>query len=131
MEKCLNKGIKDLITEFPKVADILNEYNIGCVPCNVGSCLLKDVVEIHNLSLEDERSLMEKIAKVIYPDKKVEIPILERKIKPKSGEMKYSPPMKRLVDEHLLIKRWIALIPDVAKKMDLKSEEWHKLISDG
>jgi len=26
----LNKGIKDVITEFPKIGKILDEFNIGC-----------------------------------------------------------------------------------------------------
>ena len=42
MELYNNKGIKDIIGEFPKVADILEEYGIGCGPCTVGICLLKD-----------------------------------------------------------------------------------------
>ena len=88
MEKYLNKGIKDLILEFPKVGDILNEYNIGCVPCNVGSCLLKDIVQIHNLSSEDEEELIVRIARVIYPDRKIEIPEIKRKARPKSKEIK-------------------------------------------
>jgi len=113
MEKYLNMPIKEVITRFPKVADILNEYNIGCVPCNVGSCLLKDVVEIHDLSKELEQELMVKIARIIYPGERVAIPKLKRKSQPKAGELKYSPPIKKLVDEHTLIKRLIALIPKV------------------
>lgn len=113
MEKYLNMPIKEVITEFPKVADTLNEYNIGCVPCSVGSCLLKDVVEIHNLSVENEQGLMAKIARIIYPGQAVTIPKLKRKLQPGFGELKYSPPIKKLVDEHTLIKRLIALIPEV------------------
>ena len=111
MEKYLNKGIKEIIIQFPKVADILNEYNIGCVPCNVGTCLLKDIVEIHNLSAADEQTLLAGIAKAIYPDRQVVIPKLARKIKPGSAGISYSPPLKRLVDEHALIKRLLAFIP--------------------
>ena len=131
MEEYLNKGIKDLITKFPKVADILNEYNIGCVPCNVGSCLLKDIVEIHNLSIEDERELLSRIAKIIYPGKEIKIPEIKRKSKSKAGEIKYSPPIKRLVDEHTLIKKWISLIPSVVETVDMESESGRQLIMDG
>lgn len=131
MEKYLNTPIKEVITQFPEVADILNEYNIGCVPCNVGSCLLKDIVEIHNLSIEEERELLTKMAEAIYPGKKVAIPQIKRKPALKSGELKYSPPIKKLVDEHTLIKRWIALIPEVIKNLDIESEEGKKLILDG
>lgn len=129
MEEYLNKGIKEIITKFPKVADILNEYNIGCVPCNVGSCLLKDIVEIHNLPEDEEQELMARIAKIIYPGKDIKIPKVERRVKPK--EIGYSPPIKKLVDEHLLIKRWIALIPQMIGNLDLKSPEDRQLISDG
>ena len=129
MEKYLNKGIKDLISEFPKVGDILNEYNIGCVPCSAGTCLLKDIVQIHNLSPEDEEELMARIAGVIYPGRK--IPKIQRKTQPKSKEIKYSPPIKRLVDEHGLIKRWLALIPEVIEKLDIETKEGMGLILDG
>ncbi len=44
MEEYLNKSIKEIINQFPEVGDSLNEYNIGCAPCSVGSCLLKDIV---------------------------------------------------------------------------------------
>lgn len=132
MEKYLNAPIKELIAAFPKVGEILDDYKIGCVPCSVGSCLLKDIVEIHNLSLEEEREILKRIAVVVYPGKKVKIPALKRK--PSAGRQKgfsYAPGIKELVDEHLLIKRWLALIPAVTKKMDLASPQDKKLILDG
>src|SRR3989338_6323081 len=116
MEKYLNTPIKEVITQFPKVADILNEYNIGCVPCNAGSCLLKDIVEIHNLPEEEEQILMARIAKLIYPDKDIEIPKVQRKAKARG--VTYSPPIKKLVDEHVLIKKLIGLIPEVIQNID-------------
>lgn len=128
MQEYLNKGIKEIISQFPKVADILNEYNIGCVPCNVGTCLLKDVVEIHNLPEDEEQELMVRIAKVIYPDKDIRIPKIARK--QKSRELKYSPPIKKLVDEHVLIKRLIALIPDIFENLDLSTQEGRQLVLD-
>ena len=39
--------------------------------------------------------------------------------------------MKKLVDEHVLIKRWLALIPAVVKNLDLESDEGRQLILDG
>lgn len=127
MEQFLNKEIKSIIDKYPEVGNILNEYNIGCVPCGVGTCLLKDIVEIHNLPLEDETALMKRIAKVIYPDMEVEIPKIKREA-PVSGEIKYSPPMKRLVDEHVFIKRLLAIIPEIINKLDLESEEGREII---
>ena len=67
MEQYLNMAVKEVITRFPEVGKILEEYEIGCVPCGVGSCLLKDVVEIHNLPEKEEQGMMARIAGEIYP----------------------------------------------------------------
>jgi len=131
MESYLNTPIKQIISEFPKVGEILEEYEIGCVPCSVGSCLLKDIIEVHNLSEDEEREVMARISKVIYPDRVIPIPNVERKTKARSKELKYSPPMKKLVDEHALIKRWIALIPQVLEHLDVESSDDLKVISEG
>lgn len=131
METYLNKGIKEVIDEFPEVEKILDEYGIGCGPCSVGTCLLKDIVEIHDLPADKEQVMMAKIAKVIYPEKVIEIPRLQRKSEDKPPEIKYSPPMKKLVDEHVLINRWVALIPEVINNLDVDSEEGKQLILDG
>ena len=61
MEEYLNKSIKEIINQFPDVGNILSEYNIGCAPCSVGSCLLKDIVEIHNLPYEEEQESIAKL----------------------------------------------------------------------
>ena len=49
-----NKAIQDVMVEYPGIGEILDRYEIGCVTCKVGICLLKDVVSIHGLSKEDE-----------------------------------------------------------------------------
>ncbi len=129
MEKYLNKGIKEVIDQYPDIETILDEYSIGCAPCNVGTCLLKDIVEIHNLSPENEQELMVRIAGVIYPDREIKIP-KRKKTSQVSGEIKYSPPMKKLVDEHVLIKRLLALILAVSENIDVDLEEDRQLILD-
>lgn len=131
MEAYLNKGIKEVIDQCPEVEKILDEYGIGCGPCSVGTCLLKDIVEIHNLPEEQEQEMMAKVAKVIYPDKEIKIPKIKRKTEARPEEIQYSPPMKKLVDEHVLIKRWVALIPKVVENLDLESEEGRQLVRDG
>ena len=130
MEAYMNKGIKEVIDQFPEVENILNEYDIGCAPCTVGTCLLKDIVEIHNLPVDREQEMMTRIAKTIYPDREIEIPQIKRKIEAGSEEMKYSPPMKKLVDEHVLIKRLVALLPEIVKNLDVDSNEGRQLIID-
>jgi len=52
-----NKAIQDVIAAHPPIGEILNRYDIGCVTCKVGICLLKDVVSIHGLSKEDEAKI--------------------------------------------------------------------------
>ena len=47
-------AIQDVIAAYPEIGEILQRYDIGCVTCKVGICLLKDVVSIHGLSREDE-----------------------------------------------------------------------------
>jgi hemerythrin-like domain-containing protein len=113
LDNVLNKEIKKIIDACPEVARILDEYGIGCVPCSVGSCLLKDVVGIHNLDPEQESTLMYRIEKAIYPDRNVTKPVVDTTKKTAPKKISYSPPVKKLVDEHVLIKRLLALIPTI------------------
>ena len=131
MEAYLNKGIKQIIHQFPEVENVLEEYGIGCAPCSVGTCLLKDIVEIHYLNTDQEQKLMTRITNIIYPGKVIKLPQIKRKNKAKLKEISYSPPVKRLVEEHVLIKRWVALIPEVIKNLDVESEEGRQTILDG
>jgi hypothetical protein len=50
-------AIQDVIKSYPEIGEILNRYDIGCVTCKVGICLLKDVVSIHGLSKENETNI--------------------------------------------------------------------------
>lgn len=49
-----NRAIQEVIAAHPAIGEILQRFDIGCVTCKVGICLLKDVVTIHGLSPEDE-----------------------------------------------------------------------------
>jgi hemerythrin-like domain-containing protein len=128
LEEYLNKGIKDVISEFPAVADILEQYNIGCAPCTEGSCLLKDIVDVHNLSPEDEKALMAQIAEVVDSGRPVEVPAARKIPRAKSKDREYSPPLKKLVDEHVLIKELVGWIPGIVENLDLESEEGKRLV---
>ena len=44
-----NRPIKEAIVEHPKIGEILNKYEIGCLECSIGTCFLKDVVSVHVL----------------------------------------------------------------------------------
>lgn len=130
MWEYLNKNIKEIITQHPEVGEILEKYNIGCTTCSVGSCLFKDILEIHNLHPEVEVELIYEIEKALFPGKEVKrYPIRIKEAKPK-GELKYSPPIKKLVDEHVLIKRFIALIDPLCEFISASPEVDSKLVLD-
>lgn len=130
MEEYLNKNIKDLITQYPKVGKILERYNIGCTTCSLGSCLFKDIIEIHNLAPDVEVELMYEIEKELFPGKEIKKRAPKaRAIKPQ-GEIKYSPPIKKLVDEHVLIKRLIALIDPLCDYINKSKEVDSRLVLD-
>lgn len=123
MENHLGMPIKETIERFPRVGAILEEFGIGCVPCSAGTCRLSDVVEIHNLSPADETALLRRIAGVIDPGRRPNLPARKESAPGRSRAIALSPPMKRLVDEHTRIKRFIALIPGIIGRLDLESEE--------
>ncbi len=131
MKKYLGMYIKELIEQFPDTAGVLDTHGIGCAPCSVGTCLLKDVVDIHGLSREEEKHLLTEIASIVYPGQEVEIPLREGGKEKRSGEITYSPPMKRLVTEHKLIKRWIALIPAISEKYMKGDPRMDDIVSRG
>ena len=131
MEKHLNVSIKKVIAEFPAVGVILDEYQIGCVTCQVGTCLLKDIVTIHNLSSDQEGELISRIAAIVAPGQKISTAGVRSKVTPPPKTASYSPSIRKLVDEHSLIKRWLALIPWVIEHLDLESEKGRQLVLDG
>lgn len=115
MEKYLNMEIKKVITEFPRVGAILSEYGIGCVTCSVGTCLLKDIIEIHNVPKNIEAQMMKKIEAALK-DQEVEDEVSEPfAVMQGAREITYSRPMQRLVNEHKLIKEFLALIPELCE----------------
>lgn len=63
-------AIQDVMAKYPEIGEILNRYEIGCVTCKVGICLLKDVVSIHGLSKEQEAAIEQEIAD--YLDRKAD-----------------------------------------------------------
>ncbi|WP_020677663.1 hypothetical protein [Geopsychrobacter electrodiphilus] len=60
-EQAINKVIED----HPKIGEILDRYEIGCVTCGVGICLVKDVVGIHALGAEIEARIEQEIVEYL------------------------------------------------------------------
>lgn len=125
MEKYLNMEIKKVITEFEHVGAILNEYGIGCVTCGVGTCLMKDIIEIHNVPKDIEAQLMKRLeAAINNEDMAVDVTISGGNVQAVK-EITYSAPIQRLVDEHKLIKEFLALVPQLCEtiKSDLQGSK--------
>ena len=55
------QAINKVIAEHPAIGEILQNYQIGCVTCGVGICLVKDVVSIHALGDEIEAKIEREI----------------------------------------------------------------------
>lgn len=131
MEKYLNQGVKPLIEQFPVIGDILNEFGIGCTNCTGGSCLLSDVVGIHNVSPQKEADLMYAIEKAIYPDREIVKRVVSEGDLADERVLKYSPPVKQLVDEHALILRWLDLVEDILAYLTVDQEQAWQWIAAG
>ncbi len=117
MIRILNRNIKDLITDYPAIVRVLEERKIGCTTCNVGTCQLKDIIEIHNLSEDAEKDLFSKIAAIVFPGESVEIPKPARAVKT-SESKKLSPPLLMLVNEHTHIKKVIGAIDPITRSLE-------------
>jgi len=130
MDAYMNKGIKDIIVEFPRVGEILNDYGISCVSCTVGICALKDILDIHTMAPEKEAELMALIEAVIYPERearaKETIPSYQQTL-----THKFSPPLQILVNEHKMIKRWLALVPRLLDNLDPATQEGERIFRGG
>lgn len=55
------KPIKEVIEEHPKIGEILNNYEIGCIECSIGTCQFKEVVKIHFLGDKIEKQIEEEV----------------------------------------------------------------------
>ena len=64
MKKYLDTRIKDVLKEYPALAGVLEEFDINCYRCK-GHCFLKDIFEEHNLSMEQEMDLKNKVLAII------------------------------------------------------------------
>lgn len=128
MERYLNMAIKTVITEFPKIGTILNDYEIGCVTCSVGTCLLKDIIEIHNVPKHIEAEMMKKIEAVLNGEDASIDEIKEDIGTQVQREITYSKPIQKLVDEHTLIKRLLALVPELCDRVNADLESNREVI---
>jgi hypothetical protein len=55
------EAINKIMELHPTIGKNLAKYEIGCVTCGVGICLVKDVVSIHALGAEAEAQVEQEI----------------------------------------------------------------------
>jgi len=56
-----SQAINQVMAEHPAIGQILQKYDIGCVTCGVGICLVRDVVSIHALGSDIEAQIEQEI----------------------------------------------------------------------
>jgi hemerythrin-like domain-containing protein len=115
MKKHLESFIKPLIDEFPQLGDILNSYGVGCTDCQVGTCKLIDIIKIHNLKEEDTQKMIRQMGEVIYKGGAFEIPEIEHEVV--ENKSSFSPPIRKLVDEHVYIMKVISAMPAILDRL--------------
>jgi len=108
--------IKDVIAEVPKLGDLLAFHGVDCVTCKVGTCLLKDVLNIHNFTEDKKKEIMVQIDKVINGEDIEISPIGMGNDQKAAGFCK---PIQELVDEHKNILRLLDLGQYIAGKKSL------------
>jgi hemerythrin-like domain-containing protein len=116
LEPLLLRNVRDVMAEYPVSATVLSSHGIGCASCSVGTCMVRDIIDVHGLSEQQEHSLMAALAAAIFPGQDVALPRLQRRAAPKGSA--FSPPVRRLVQEHTLIKRLLALVPAITALME-------------
>jgi len=129
VDKYLDCGIKDLLMQFPKIRELLDEIKINCAECSGGTCELRDVIEIHHIGEHDEKIHINKIIEIIYPEKITLMPRSKEKIEAPKNTY-HSTPFNKLIDEHKLIKRWLLLIPKIHDFLDEEQDEVIQILSE-
>ena len=117
MRDYLEQPIKDLMQRHPGLGDILGEAGVGCTTCSLGTCKVRDILEIHNLDTAQARELLTRMGRAIHGDAPFEMPSIERKAAPPRSA--FCPPIARMVEEHRRILQVIAALPSLVAALRL------------
>ena len=115
MRSYLEQPIKDLIQKHPSLGTLLSEAGIGCTTCSLGTCKVKDILEIHNLDSAQSRRLLTRMGETLFGDAPFEVPDIARKAAPIRST--FCPPIARMVEEHAHILKLIAAIPGMVEAL--------------
>lgn len=115
MEQQLERNIKELMEQHPGLGAALDAAGIGCTSCALGTCRVKDILEIHDLDEAATGKLLNRMGEIIYGGAPFLVPRFQRK--PTVVRATFCPPIARMVEEHTCIKRLIALIPNLMEAL--------------
>ncbi len=109
MREQLDQFIKPLMEQHPGLGTVLEGAGIGCTTCSLGTCRVKDILEIHDLGPQATRELLTAMGRVIFGDAPFEVPELPTRAP--AARSAFCPPIRRMVEEHTYILRVIACLP--------------------
>jgi len=98
--------IKEVMFGMPKVGELLAAYGVGCITCTVGTCLLRDVLDIHNFSEDKKKVIMSQVDKIIAGE---DVEIEPIKLEKTQQQTIFCSAIQQLVDEHKNILRLLDL----------------------
>jgi hemerythrin-like domain-containing protein len=116
MRQHLETHIKPMLAEHPALGAVLDAAGIGCTGCSLGTCRVKDILEIHNLDPDASHALLTRMGAIIHAGRPFEVPVLERKAAPAKSTL--CPPIARMVEEHTHILKVIGLIPELTLALE-------------
>lgn len=109
----LNSPISEVVKEYPIVGDFLLANDVDCVNCSVATCLVKDILEIHNFSKETQVEMQEYMQELVNGTKS------ELKVyTPLNNKEDYHVITNMLIDEHKLIMELIYITEYIVSKED-------------
>nr|WP_320132642.1 hemerythrin domain-containing protein [uncultured Holophaga sp.] len=125
MKACLDQSIRELIRQHPGLGGILAEAGIHCVSCGLGTCRVREILEIHDLDAEHSRELLTQMGREIHGDGPFEVPELPRRAKAPAAA--FCPPLARMVEEHRTILELLGTLPSLMAALRRDLESHHPL----
>lgn len=123
MQAHLDQFIQPLMQQHPGLGPVLEAAGIGCTTCSLGTCRVRDILEIHDLDPVATRTLLTAMGGVIFGDAPFEVPELPKRAP--AARSAFCPPIRRMVEEHTYILRVLDRIPSL---LDAFSHDFDKTL---
>lgn len=106
-----NISINEIIEKHPTIREFLLLNDVDCMNCSVKTCLLKDILDYHNFSNEDQEEMYH-IIDMLSENKNVEM----KKFITSKKTSGYSLIIETLINEHKYIKELIYIFKYISTK---------------